>query len=73
MEKTISNFNTSFYITAIKRLVFQLPHVRILGTNHRGEFYRTAFKRSEPFQDVLCCCDYAERVVDIFPHKIQSE
>ena len=42
-----------------------MPHLRILGTNHCGEFRRTAFKRRELFQDVLCRRDYAERVVAI--------
>ena len=34
---------------------------------------RTAFKRRELFQDVLCCRDYAERVVASFANQIQSE
>ena len=34
---------------------------------------RTAVKRRELFQDVLCCRDYAERVVAIFTNKTQSE
>ena len=50
-----------------------MPHVRILGTNHCGEIRRTAFKRRELFQDVICCRDYAERVVAIFDNKTQSE
>ena len=54
METTISDFHTSFYIQAIQMLAFHLPHVRILGTNHCGELRRTAFKRRELFQDVLC-------------------
>ena len=37
METTISDFHTSFYIPAIQKLAFHLPHVRILGTNHCGE------------------------------------
>ena len=37
--------------------------MRILGTNHCGELRRTAFKRRELFQDVLCRRDYADRVV----------
>ena len=44
-ETTISDFHTSFYIPAIKKLAFHLPHVRILGSNHCGEMRRTAFKR----------------------------
>ena len=71
METTISDFHTSFYIPAIQNLAFQLPHVRILGTNHCGAMRRTAFKRRELFQDVLCCHDYDERVVASFAHQIQ--
>ena len=63
METTISDFHTSFYIPAINKLAFHLPIVRILGTNHCGESRRTAFKRRELFQDVLCSRDYAEKVV----------
>ena len=73
MEKTISNFHTSFYIPSIQKLAFHLPHVRILGKNHCGELQRTAFKRCELFQDVLCRHDYAERVVASFANQIQSE
>ena len=73
METTISNFHTSFYIPAIQKLAFRLPHLCILGTNHCGELRRTAFKRRELFQDVLCHRDYAERVVASFANQIQSE
>ena len=73
METTISDFHTSFYISAIQKLAFHLPHVRILGTNHCGEMQRTAFKQCELFQYVLCCRDYSERVVASFSNKIQSE
>ena len=72
METTISGFHTSFYIPAIQKLAFHLPHVRILGTNHCGEMRRTAFKRRELFQDVLCRCDYAEKVVSSFSNQFQS-
>ena len=47
--------------------------MHILGTNHCGEMLRTAFKRRELFQDLLCRRDYAERVVTSFAHQIQSE
>ena len=73
METTISDFSTSLYIPAIPKLAFHLPHVRILGTNHCGELRRTAFKRRELFQDVLCRRDYADRVVASFANQIQSE
>ena len=70
-ETTISYFHTSFYIPAIQNLDFRQPHVRILGKNHCGEMRRTSFKQSELFQDVLCCSDYAERLVARFDHQIQ--
>ena len=73
METTISGFHTSFYIPAIHKLAFHLPHVRILGTNHCDELRRIAFKRQELFQDVLYRHDYAERVVASFTNQIQSE
>ena len=73
METTISHFRTSFYILDIKKLAFHLPHVQILGTNHCGEMRRKDFKRRELFRDVLCRCDYSDRVVAIFAHQIQSE
>ena len=73
MEITIYDFHTRFYILAIQKLVFHLPHVHILGTNHCGAMLRTAFKRCELFQYVLCHCYYAKRVVARFSHKTQSE
>ena len=73
MDTTISDFHTSFYIPAIQKLDFHLPHVRILGTNHCGEMRRTAFKRRELFQDVICCRDYDESLVARFANQIQSE
>ena len=72
METTISDFHTSFYIPAIQKLTFHLPHVRILGTNHCGELRHTDFKRRELFQDLLCHRDYAEGIVARFSHQIQS-
>ena len=68
-----SDFNTTFYIAAIQKLAFNLPHERILGTTHCGEMRCTAFKWHELFQDILCCCVYAERVVANFDNQIQSE
>ena len=70
-ETTISDFHTSLYIPAIQKLAFQLPHVRILGTNNCGEMRRTAFKRRELFQDVVCRRDYDDRIVASFANKIQ--
>ena len=73
METTISDFHTIFYIPAVQNLALNLPHVRILGTNHCGEMQRIAFKRCELFQDVLFRSDNADRVVASFSHQIQSE
>ena len=72
METIISGFRTSFYMPAIQKLAFHLPHVHILGTNHCGEMRRTAFKRREPFQYLLCRRDYAERIVASFANQIKS-
>ena len=63
METNISGFHTSFYIPAIQKLDFHLPHVRILGKNHCGEMRHTAFKQRELSQDLLCFRYYAERLV----------
>ena len=54
MEITISNFRTSFYTPKIQKLASHIPHVKILGTNHCGDSRRTALKRRESFEDVLC-------------------
>ena len=72
METTISDFHTSFYIPAIQKLAFHLPHVCKLGTNYCGEMRRTVFKQDELFQDALCTRDYAERLVASFANQIQS-
>ena len=47
METTIYNFHTSFYIPEIQKLVFQLSHIQILGTNNYGDSQQPAFKRRE--------------------------
>ena len=47
--------------------------MRILGTNYCGEMHQTDFKCCELFQDLICRCDYAERVVEKLVHQIQSE
>ena len=73
IETTISNFHTSFLISAIQKLAFYIPRVKLLGTNHCGDSRRNAFKLCESFQDVLCYCDYSESVVASFAHEIKSE
>ena len=72
MDTKISDFHTSFYIPAIQKLAFHLPHVRILGTNHCGEMRHTAFKQRELFKDFRCRSDYTERLVARFANQIQS-
>ena len=72
VKRTIYNFHTSFYIPEIQKLASYIPHVQILGANHCGDSRRTAFKRRESFQDVLCRHDYAESVVTSFDQQIQS-
>ena len=39
--------------------------------NHCDDSRKTAFKRREVFQDVLCRRDYDERVVASFSNQIQ--
>ena len=71
METTIYDFSTSFYIPAIQKMAFHLPHVRILDKNQCGEMRRTGFKRRELFQDLLCCRDYYEMVFASIGHQIK--
>ena len=73
METSITNFHISLYILEIKKLVFHLPHIPILGTNHCGNTRREAFKGHSAKQDVLFHRDCAERVVASLAHQIQSE
>ena len=73
MEKTISNFRTSFYIPEIQKLDFHIPHIQIIGTNHCGDSRITVYKRRKSFQIVLCCRDYADKVFVCFAYQIQSE
>ena len=72
-ETTISDFHTSFYIPAIQKLAFHLPHVHILGTHNCGAMRHTDFKRRELYQDVLCRSYYDERVFARFSNQIQLE
>ena len=73
METYIADFHISFYISEIQKVVFHLPHICILGTNHCGNTRCEAFKGHSAKQDVLSCCDYAEIVVASFAHQMQSE
>ena len=44
METTIYNFHTKFYIPEVWKLAFHIPQLKILGTNHYGDSFKTAFK-----------------------------
>ena len=44
IEKSIADLHTSFYIPLIQQLLFHLPHVSILGTDHWGKSLHEAFK-----------------------------
>ena len=58
METSTADLYTRFYIPSIQKIVFHLPHVRILGTNHCGNTHLKELKRCIGKQDVLCHCDY---------------
>ena len=55
METTIYDFYSSFYIPAIQKVAFQLPHVCTLGKNHYDAMRHTVIQLRELIQDVLCC------------------
>ena len=69
MEKSIADFHTSFYSPEIQKLYFHLPRILIIGTNTCVNIHRESFKHCRENQDVLCCCDYDERVVASFHTK----
>ena len=73
METSIYDSNKSFYIPAIQKLAFHIPHVHIIGTNHCGNTLCEELKSRSTTQDVLCRRDYDERVVANFTHQIKSE
>ena len=73
MEKTISNFYTSFYFPEIQKLAFHIPHVQIMGTSHCGDSHKKPFKLSESFQDVLCRHEYDDNLVSSISNQILSE
>ena len=72
MEITILNFYISFYITEIQKLTFHISLVKILGTSYFGDSHQTEVKRREYFQDVICCRDYAKRILSRFSNQITS-
>ena len=50
METAITNFRTSFFIPAIKKLAFHITYVQILGTNHCDESRRTFSNAANHFK-----------------------
>ena len=72
LDTSIIQFQKKFYIPAIQKLSFHLPHVRILGNHHSGKDIREAFKIRVNLHDILCRRDYVYRVVSSFEHQIQS-
>ena len=73
METSIPDFFTSFYIPAIKKILFHLPYVHIIGTNNCGNTCSKEFKLCSLFQNGLRCIYYSEIVLASFAHQIQSE
>ena len=73
METSIVGFHQCFYILAIQKLAFNLLHVHMIGTRHCGNTRRDVFKRHLSYQYILCRRDYAEFVIAIFAHQIESE
>ena len=41
--------------------------------HHCGKERREAFKNTRKQYDILCRCDYVERILSSFAHQIQSE
>ena len=66
-------FSHTFYISVIKKVLFHLPHIQILGTHPCGNIRREAFKHRRAFKYVLCCCDYAKSVASSFTQQTQSK
>ena len=70
METYITDFHTSLYIPKIKKLVFHLPLLCILVTDHCGNTLREAFKHNRENKYLFRHRDYSGRVVDSFAHQI---
>ena len=56
----------------MKNLLFNLPHIRIIGNTHCGNTRREAFKCCRTFKVVFCCRDYAGIGVASFSQQIKS-
>ena len=68
VETSIDDFHTILYIPEIKKIVFHLPHVQIISTDHCGNTLCEAFKRLKAYQNVLCYHDCAYKVVSSLAH-----
>ena len=61
------------YTPEIQNVVFHLPHIQIIGTNHCGNTSREALKHQLENQYLLRSCYYTKRVVASIVHQIKSE
>ena len=66
-------FTKIYIFQKLKKLAFNLTHVRIIGNYHCVNTPHEAFKRRSANKYLLFPCDYDERVVVFFSHQIQSE
>ena len=73
IETLVAYFRQRFYIPEIQKLVLHLPHIHIIGTRYCVNTRHEVFNCRASYQDLLFCLDYAEHVVAIFAHQIQSE
>ena len=71
MESSIVDFHQYLYIPEIRKFVFCLPHVLILGTHHCGNIRQEAFKCCSYFQYVLWHRYYAESIFSSFALQIK--
>ena len=72
LETSITKFHENYYISAIQKLAFHLPHVRILITHHCGKERREELKLRVNLHYSLIRRDYTKQVVSSFSHQIQS-
>ena len=70
-EIPVTEFHTSLYIIAIRKLSFHVLYVLIIGTHQINNTHWESFKRCGSFQYVPCHCDYSERVFGNFEPHIQ--
>ena len=72
-ETSIVDFRQCFYIAAIKKFSFQLPHAHILRTQNCGNTHWKSVNVCSAYHYVLWHQDYAEHSEASFSHQIQYE